>query len=410
MNDSIERTLVDWLREGPDRGPEHGLERALAATRRTSQRPGWTFPERWLPTQPTMRLAYVPRAAYLLLIAALLVAAIAAAALWIGSRRSVAPPFGLAANGSIVLNADGQLWVADADGTNARLLDYGLGSSYSPAFSPDGSRLAFHARPQEPWPMSLYVARADGTDPVRISGDMPIIAEEDSVISWSPDGSRVAFSSRDDGTRRLYVAAIDGSGVAPVSDGDAERWEPAWSPDGSWLAYTLSGATDRLEHLAVMRTDGTRERRLLSAPPQPTRLSFVGSTWSPDSSRLAYYRADGPDLVVGIVDLEGQEVVLSKPGEEATLPAWSPDGSRVSYIKWQGGAVVVDVETRARLMIPPGPADCAAIWAPDGTALLGFDATCSRAFRIPLDDPTSATPVAVPAGAFRGATWQRVAP
>ena len=38
-----------WLQEGPERGPQHGLDRALAATRRVSQRPGWVFPSRWLP-------------------------------------------------------------------------------------------------------------------------------------------------------------------------------------------------------------------------------------------------------------------------------------------------------------------------------------------------------------------------
>ena len=49
MNERFDAVMADWIREGPDRGPTEGLQRALAATRRVSQRPGWTFPQRWLP-------------------------------------------------------------------------------------------------------------------------------------------------------------------------------------------------------------------------------------------------------------------------------------------------------------------------------------------------------------------------
>ena len=51
MNESMDRVLTEWLHAGPETGPREGLERTLAATRRVGQRPGWTFPERWLPMQ-----------------------------------------------------------------------------------------------------------------------------------------------------------------------------------------------------------------------------------------------------------------------------------------------------------------------------------------------------------------------
>ena len=54
MNESMDRVLADWLREGPETGPREGLERALAATRRVGQKPGWALPERWIPMQLTM--------------------------------------------------------------------------------------------------------------------------------------------------------------------------------------------------------------------------------------------------------------------------------------------------------------------------------------------------------------------
>jgi len=54
MNESTDRVLADWLHEGPEEGPREGLERSLAATRRVGQRPGWTLPGRWIPTELTM--------------------------------------------------------------------------------------------------------------------------------------------------------------------------------------------------------------------------------------------------------------------------------------------------------------------------------------------------------------------
>ena len=61
MNESMDRVVAEWLHEGPENGPREGLERALAATRRVGQRPGWTFPERWLPMQLTMARTPSPR-------------------------------------------------------------------------------------------------------------------------------------------------------------------------------------------------------------------------------------------------------------------------------------------------------------------------------------------------------------
>ena len=56
MNESMDRVLADWLREGAEEGPREGLERSLAATRRVAQRPGWTLPGRWIPMELTIRV------------------------------------------------------------------------------------------------------------------------------------------------------------------------------------------------------------------------------------------------------------------------------------------------------------------------------------------------------------------
>ena len=91
MNDLSDRALADWLHEGPERGPREGLERALAATRRVGQRPGWTLPERWIPMQLTMaRTPQRPILAIVML--ALMIGALLASALFIGSLAGSSRP------------------------------------------------------------------------------------------------------------------------------------------------------------------------------------------------------------------------------------------------------------------------------------------------------------------------------
>ena len=87
MNESMDRVVADWLHEGPERGPREGLERALAATRRVGQRPGWTLPERWIPMQLTMTRTRSQRPIFAIATLALLIVALVATALYIGSQR-----------------------------------------------------------------------------------------------------------------------------------------------------------------------------------------------------------------------------------------------------------------------------------------------------------------------------------
>jgi hypothetical protein len=92
MNETIDRTFGDWLREGPEDGPGDGLERALAATRRTGQRPGWTFVDRWLPMQLTSHPVFATRLLIYVVALALLAGALVGAALLAGSQHRLPAP------------------------------------------------------------------------------------------------------------------------------------------------------------------------------------------------------------------------------------------------------------------------------------------------------------------------------
>jgi Tol biopolymer transport system component len=315
MNESSERLLLDWLSEGPERGPAYGIERALAATRRTPQRPGWTIPERWLPMQLAMRPAGVPRPMILLAAVALLAVALAGVMVFVGSQRPAPPPpFGPAGNGLILTGVGTELWLANADGTHSHQLEIGLGQAVSPIYSPDGTKVAFMTRAADRTPYSLFVANADGSG---------------AGMTWSPDSSKIVFMSSDAGTNRLYRVGLDGGDPQPITGRDADRKYPAWSPDGQWLAYKLTAGDAASTSLAIARPDGTGERLLVSEP--GALAAFSGSGWTNDSGRLVYFRTSPSGHAVAVVDLAGNETLLSKPLEDAANPVISPDGRRVAF-------------------------------------------------------------------------------
>ena len=408
MNESVDRIFVEWLQEGPERGPTEGLRRALTATHRTKQRPGWTIPERWLPMQLAMRPALNPRPFLLVVMVALLAILAVGALVFVGSQRRPAPPIGLAGNGSIVTGVGTEVWLANADGSDPHRLDIGLGQSISPVFSPDGTKLAFMTRVGAMTPYSLFVANADGTGARSLTGDMKVVTSELAGITWSPDGQTLVFASIDAGSDRLYRVGADGGALVALTDEQSNRAWPAWSPDGAWLAYQGKPASEG-SSLMISRPDGSGERTLASV--KAFNASFAGAQWAADSQRIAYFRSVSGPHVVAFVDLEGQETVVSLPDEDAVNPVWSPDGRFLAYsVNPTGGFVVDMADQTKRILIPTLFSDCGMAWAPDGTALLGLDAACTGVYRIPLADPRAASRIDFPEAPINNATWQRTAP
>ena len=136
--------ISDWLDEQVGRGAPDYLDDVLSRTTRTRQRPAWSSLERWLPVQTTLRLAPVPRLAWLLVVVAL-IAALGVAVLAVGSRhRQLPPPFGLARNGAVLYGgSDGDIHKLDpATGATSTLVAGASGDSV-PWLSPDGTRFLF---------------------------------------------------------------------------------------------------------------------------------------------------------------------------------------------------------------------------------------------------------------------------
>ena len=325
----LDRLLTTWLDESAGAGAPDYLAETLDGIGRISQRPAWLMPERWLPMQLTLRRAAVPRAIPILLLALLLVVALVGAALLVGGRHAVPPPFGLARTGLIATDANGDVVLVDAGGARRTPIATGPEKQYGATWSLDGQRVAYWQESQD-GTAGLFVVDADGSHGHQIGSDLSLMVDARfPAVAWSPDASTVAFATF---AGDLYVAAADGSAVNRIG-GDRPLADPSFSADGSLIAAWSRADADG--GVWVIAPDGTGLTRVSSAVADP--IDGRLPTWSPDG-RLAYHLtspADGSDDV--IVATRGpagwtERTVVGGPGNDA-WPRWSNDGASLAFLR-----------------------------------------------------------------------------
>jgi len=193
-----------------------------------------------------------------------------------------------------------------------------------PAWSPDGSQIAFSSR--RSGTSHVYVMNADGTGTRRLTTGK----KNDSHPTWSPDGTRLAFERDGD----IQVMSADGSGVRRISDVIAEEREPAWSPDGAWLAYVRRTPGTAARELWLMRPDGSEQRALTSQD-----ATVATPAWSPDSTRIVFASNKDDDVyALFTIGLDGKRLRRVVPtASDDFEPSWSPDGEKIAY--FEDGAI-----------------------------------------------------------------------
>ncbi len=134
-------------------------------------------------------------------------------------------------NGKIAFQRGDDIWTMNPDGTAQVNLTNTAVAENNPAWSPDGTKIAFDRVIGPGFNRQVFVMNADGTGatpvPNTSGGDDP---------SWSPDGTQIAYQ----GAGIVFKINVDGTGKTALNGGEAPA-DPEWSPDGSKIAFTDDG-------------------------------------------------------------------------------------------------------------------------------------------------------------------------
>ena len=252
-------------------------------------------------------------------------------------------PYGGSDSAVIAFQRGDDIAVVREDGSNTKLLVPGA----APSWSPNGQFLAFQRRRcVSEWGCTsdLWMIRTDG------SGVRPITSEgfDDSDPAVSPDARSVAFIRFWSGPDESYLMVSDLTGTSPTV---LSIWhpysKPTWSPDGSQIAFACQGPpqTWELDICRVSTAGGCTSYfvNVCTGPPTEhlTSTRFVESepAWSPDGARIAFTLAcsaaacppgiAGRESYIALLDPVTGSVTPVVPGHR---PAWSPDGKRIVFV------------------------------------------------------------------------------
>ncbi|MBB5359015.1 TolB protein [Rhodanobacter sp. ANJX3] len=246
-------------------------------------------------------------------------------------------------------NTTYSLLVADSDGFNPQVVARSKESLLSPAWSPDGKKIA-------------YVSFESGNSNIYVqditTGSRQLVESHPKGINgapaWSPDGSKLAVALSFSGNLNIYVLNMASRQETRLtSDNLAINTQPVWSPDGQTIYFT-SDRSGKPQIYQIPASGGTA-----------TRISFQGQnnqnvSVGYDGKQIAMVQGNGNVYRIAIMDQSlGGQVRFVSPGPYDESPSFAPNASMLLYAATEGTrgvlySVSADGNVRQRLVLSDG--------------------------------------------------------
>jgi Tol biopolymer transport system component len=192
--------------------------------------------------------------------------------------------------------------------------------------------------------------------------------------AWSADGTRLAYTC---GNFSLCVMNADGSGQTALTD--TGSWSgtyvydeyPSWSADGTKLAFQ-SNRGNLGYGIWVVGSDGSGLHRLTG---NASGDGDYSPAWSPDGKKIAFESDNGDSFDLYLMTPDGGLLArLTRTDDDEDSPAWSPDGTRIVYVRWRGDfskVWMMNADGTGQHALTTGTTDeMSPVWSPDGTKIL----------------------------------------
>ncbi|MEQ8288374.1 MAG: Tol-Pal system beta propeller repeat protein TolB [Gammaproteobacteria bacterium] len=217
--------------------------------------------------------------------------------------------------------ANGKLYslqIADADGANAQILLESSEPLLSPAWSPDGRRIAYVSF--EGKNSAIYVQDVVSGRRDKLAGFPGI----NSAPAFSPDGQNLAMTLSKDGNTEIYIMNLASRQLRRMTRNPAIDTEPTWSPDGKKLAFTSDrGGAPQIYEIGINGGE-------------PQRLTFQGSynaraDYSPDGRQIALVHGNSGSYRIGLLNIATGYIDILTTARLDESPSFAPNGGMIIY-------------------------------------------------------------------------------